>query len=229
MTLWRKHLASSVMQLIHKESIKFMFQSKTHHSIFASTLFAAVGFLAMASPVFAQKIAKNPIIVMSIEKKGDMTIELLPGEAPKTVAHILQLVKSKFYDGILFHRLEKSDSYGVLQGGDPGTKKIDVSKIGNKSVPEVMQEFRIGNGGSGKTVPLEATKSVHLRGTMGMARTDNPDTGDSQFFFSLMDNHQWDYKYCVFGKVTNGLKVMDSIRPWDKIKSVRMFAPKKKK
>ncbi len=217
------------MQRIDKESFKFMFQLKTHHSFFASAVFAAVGFLTIATPVLAQKSAKNPVVVMSIEKRGDMTIELLPGEAPKTVAHILQLVKSKFYDGILFHRLEKSDAYGVLQGGDPGTKKIDVSKIGNKSVPEVMQEFQIGNGGSGKTVPLEASKSVHLRGTMGMARTDNPDTGDSQFFFSLIDNHQWDYKYCVFGKVTNGLKVMDSIRPWDKIKSVRLFVPKKKK
>ena len=206
-----------------------MFQSKKHQSFFASATFAAVGFLMIANPGFAQKSVKNPVIVMSIEKKGDMTIELLPGEAPKTVAHILQLVKSKFYDGILFHRYEKSDSYGVLQGGDPGTKKIDISKIGNKSVPEVNQEFRIGGGGSGKTVPLEATKSVHLRGTMGMARTDILDSGDSQFFFSLMDNHQWDYKYCVFGKITNGLKVMDSIRPWDKIKSVRMFVSKKKK
>ena len=173
----------------------------------------------------AQKKYKNHVVIMTIEKRGSIIIELLQSEAPKTVEHFLALANSKFYDGIRFHRLEKIltglEQYGVLQGGDPGTKKLDAAAMIGKTGQELNSQYGIGNGGSGKTVPLEASSSVHSRGTLGMARNSELNSGDSQFFFNLLDNHQWDYKYCMFGRVIKGLEVMDAARQGDKITSIR--------
>ena len=174
---------------------------------------------------YAQKKNKNPVVIMTIEKRGSIIIELLQSEAPRTVEHFLALANSKFYDGTRFHRLEKilsvPEQFGVLQGGDPGTKKLDAASIIGKTGQELNSQYGVGNGGSGKTVPLEASNSVHSRGTIGMARNPDVNSGDSQFFFNLLDNHQWDYKYCVFGRVIKGLEVMDAARQGDKITSMR--------
>ena len=200
-------------------------------SISRIALLAAMTTLLFAkqiTPAVAQKPSSNPIIVMTIEKRGSITIELLRSDAPKTVAHILQLVENGFYNGVRFHRLEKEtegpQKYGVLQGGDPATKKLDEEKMKGKTGQELAMLYGIGNGGSGKTVPLEASSSVHSRGSLGLARTQDIDSGDSQFFFDLIENHQWDYKYCVFGKVIKGLDVMDSVKQGDKITSVKALS-----
>jgi cyclophilin family peptidyl-prolyl cis-trans isomerase len=163
---------------------------------------------------------------MVVEKRGTITIELLPNDAPKTVAHFLDLVKKKFYDGILFHRYVKDF---VVQGGDPKSKKVDGAKIADIPAEQVATEYGLGDGGSGTTVPLEA-KASHDRGTVGLARSSDPNSGDSQFFFNLQPNLRLDGGYCVFGRVVDkkSLAVMDKIRQGDKITSIRLVEEKPK-
>jgi peptidyl-prolyl cis-trans isomerase B (cyclophilin B) len=191
--------------------------------IVRATLLAGLLF-AVAAP-FAQAQA-NPRVEMEIEKKGKITMELLPKFAPKTVAHFVKLVNKKFYDGILFHRVEPDF---VVQGGDPASKKIDPAKLKGLSSREVGEQFGLGSGGSGKDVriPLEAN-TPHERGTLGLARSSAPDSGDSQFFLNLKANHPLDGQYCVFGKITKGLDVMDKIAIGDRIKSIRVLKAAKK-
>lgn len=167
----------------------------------------------------------NPRVDMVIEKRGTLTIELQPKAAPKTVAHFLKLVDKKFYDGILFHRVVPGF---VAQAGDPGSKKYKPSDLSALSPEEIGEKYQLGGGGSGGNVPLEA-KLPHDRGTLGLARSSDPDSGDSQFFFNLVPNHSLDSGYCVFGKIVKGENVMDKIQNGDRIKSVRVVKAKAKK
>ncbi len=167
----------------------------------------------------------NPRVLMTVKGRGTILIELLPAAAPKTVAHFLGLVKSHFYDGILFHRVLADF---VAQAGDPKSKTVDGSKLRDISDGQVSAQYGLGMGGSGKTVSLEA-KLPHERGTLGLARSQDPDSGDSQFFFNLKANHSLDGGYCVFGKVVDGIKVMDAIKQGDKIQSMTVWTKAKKK
>lgn len=173
---------------------------------------------AGALPVCAQRRAENPQVLFNIEKRGAIRVELLQADAPKTTAHFLSLVKSKFYDGVLFHRLEV---HFVAQAGDPKSKSIDGSKLAGITSDEAARRYGLGMGGSGKTIPLEATVP-HMRGTLGLARSAPPDSGDSQVFFNLADNHNLDNLYCAFGRIVSGMDVMDAIRQGDRIKSIRV-------
>lgn len=160
----------------------------------------------------------NPNLTMVIAKRGAIVIELYPHAAPKTVAHVVSLVNRKFYDGLLFHRVI---SEFMAQTGEPRSRNIDGAKLHGLSDLQVAQKYALGNGGSGKTVPLEP-KLPHERGTVGLARSRDIDSGDSQFFFNLKANHNLDSGYCVFGKVIKGLEVMDKIELGDRITSVRV-------
>jgi cyclophilin family peptidyl-prolyl cis-trans isomerase len=164
----------------------------------------------------------NPQITMVIAKRGTILIELYPNAAPKTVAHIVDLVNRKFYDGILFHRVIPEF---VAQAGDPKTKRIDGAKLKGLSDLQVAQKFTIGNGGSGKKIPLEP-KLPHERGSVALARSQEIDSGDSQFFFNLKANHNLDSAYCVFGKVIKGMDVVDKIEIGDRITSMRVLRGK---
>ncbi|MDE2126927.1 MAG: peptidylprolyl isomerase [Armatimonadetes bacterium] len=175
-------------------------------------LAASAGTLQAAPPA---RSTANPQLTMVIAKRGTIQIELFPTAAPKTVAHILALVKRHFYNGIRFHRVVPGF---VAQGGDPGTRKLTRQQVND---PAVVASHNIGDGGSGTTVPLEATMP-HTRGTLGLARSNDPTSGDSQFFFNLVDNHRLDSQYCVFGKILKGLKVMDSIKQGDRIVSLTL-------
>jgi peptidylprolyl isomerase len=120
--------------------------------------------------------------------KGRVVIELLPELAPKTVAHIKALVRRGFYDGIVFHRVIPGF---MAQTGDPtGT----------------------GTGGSGQNVPAEFSQAHFLRGTVGMARAQSPDSGDSQFFICFAPSAFLDGQYTVFGQVTAGMEFIDAIK-----------------
>ncbi len=174
---------------------------------------------AQAPPVKRPSTGKpNPQLTMVIAKRGTIVIELYSNAAPKTVAHIVNLVNRKFYDGLLFHRVIKEFA---AQTGDPKSRKIDGAKLRGLSDIQVSQKFALGNGGSGKTVPLEP-KLAHERGTVGLARSTDIDSGDSQFFFNLKANHNLDVAYCVFGNVIKGLDVMDKIELGDRIVSLRV-------
>jgi peptidylprolyl isomerase len=121
-------------------------------------------------------------------KDGVVVIELLPEIAPNHVARIKELVKKKFYDGIVFHRV--IDGF-MAQTGDPtGT----------------------GAGGSGKKLNAEFSAEPHVRGAVSMARANHPDSADSQFFIVFGDSRFLDGQYTVFGRVTEGMEFVDKIK-----------------
>jgi cyclophilin family peptidyl-prolyl cis-trans isomerase len=128
-------------------------------------------------------------------KFGDVSIEFFPDVAPKTVENFVKLVKSGFYDGLLFHRIVPGF---VIQGGDPNTKSA-----ANKG--------RWGTGGPGWTVKAEFNKNKHSRGALSMARSQDPNSAGSQFFIVLKDSNFLDGQYTVFGKVTSGMDAVDKI------------------
>ena len=124
-------------------------------------------------------------------KDGRVVIELLPGKAPRHVARIKELVRQGFYDGIVFHRVIAGF---MAQTGDP---------YGN------------GTGGSGQKLQAEFNDEPHVRGTVSMARAGDPDSADSQFFICFDDARFLDYKYTVWGKVTQGMEFVDNIKKGD--------------
>lgn len=121
-------------------------------------------------------------------KDGRVTIEMFPDKAPNHVARIKELVRSGFYDGLLFHRVIEDL---MAQTGDPN---------GN------------GTGGSGVKLKAEFNDMPHKRGTVSMARAQNPDSGDSQFFICFKDCSWLDGQYTVWGQVTEGMDFVDNIK-----------------
>lgn len=120
-------------------------------------------------------------------KDGRVTIELLPDLAPNHVARIKELISQGYYDGLKFHR--------VIPGFMAQTGCPD----GN------------GMGGSGQKIKAEFTDAPYVRGTCGMARSMNPDSGDSQFFITFGDTPHLEGQYTVWGQVTEGMEHVDNI------------------
>ena len=164
----------------------------TPHLITRRLLLAAAllcGFAPLAPSVsWAQSDPANTLYLDL--KDGRVTIALDPVVAPKTVAHIQELVRKGFYNNTPIHRVIPGF---MAQMGDPtGTG---------------------GGPGSGKTVPAEFGNVPFERGTVGLARTDDPNSGDSQFFIMFAPHDSLNGKYTVFGKVTAGMEVVDKIKP----------------
>jgi peptidylprolyl isomerase len=138
--------------------------------------------------------------------KGPVTIRLRPDLAPNHVKRIKELVREGFYDGIVFHRV--IDGF-MAQTGDPTGS---------------------GMGGSGKKLAAEFSKAPHVRGVVSMARANDPNSGDSQFFICFADAHFLDGKYTVWGEVTKGMEAVDKlkrgepVRDPDKIVSIKVAA-----
>jgi peptidylprolyl isomerase len=121
-------------------------------------------------------------------KDGRVVIEMRPDLAPKHVAQIKKLAREGKYNGVAFHRVIEGF---MAQTGDPdGT----------------------GRGGMGALLPAEFSKVPHTRGTVSMARTDDPNSARSQFFIVLKDSNFLDGKYTVWGKVTSGMEAVDKIK-----------------
>ena len=157
---------------------------------------------------------------LEFEGHSPMTLEFYPQAAPKTVAHLSELINQHFYDGILVHRVEKGF---VVQAGDPESKKLKPDDLRGMNSTDVRNKFHLGGGGSGKTVPLEA-KLPHLPYSLGLARSQAEDSGDSQFYINLNDNGaSLDGKYCVFGRIIDGQKTADEIQIGDRIKSFTLL------
>jgi len=119
---------------------------------------------------------------------GRVVIEMRPDLAPATVAQIKTLVRQGFYNGLTFHRV--IDGFMAQTGCPHGS----------------------GTGGSGKKLKAEFSKEKHTRGTVSMARAQNPDSGDSQFFICFEDSKWLDGQYTVWGKVTAGMDNVDKIK-----------------
>ncbi len=126
---------------------------------------------------------------------GNITLEFFPGAAAKHVNSFLNLSKTGFYDGTIFHRIVKDF---VIQGGDPTTKNL-------------TQKERWGTGGPGYTIDAEFNDIPHERGIISMARTGDPNSAGSQFFIVTKDARFLDNQYTVFGKVIDGMEIVDQI------------------
>ncbi len=139
----------------------------------------------------AEAPAADPQNTLYVEINGGrVVIQMRPDLAPKHVARIKSLTRGGFYDGVLFHRVIPDF---MAQTGDPtGT----------------------GNGGSGRNIPAEFTRTPQVRGTVSMARANNKDSADSQWFIVFNDSHRSDLdgKYTVWGQVTSGMELIDAVK-----------------
>ena len=135
----------------------------------------------------------NPIVTIEMEDGGVIRAELYPGIAPITCENFLSLAEKGFYDGLIFHRVI---SGFMIQGGDPQGR---------------------GDGGPGYSIRGEFTANgfkndlKHSRGVLSMARTMAPNSAGSQFFIMHEDSPHLDGQYAAFGKIIEGLDVVDKI------------------
>ena len=163
------------------------------------TTVAVALLLAVVSPALAQqakrwerepemKIDPNKVYVARMETTaGPIVIELYPKQAPRHVNSFVFLAKEGFYDGVIFHRVIPGF---MIQGGDPtGT----------------------GTGGPGYQLKAEFNDAKHTRGVLSAARSSDPDSAGSQFFLMHGDAPHLDNKYTAYGKVVEGMEVVDKI------------------
>jgi peptidyl-prolyl cis-trans isomerase B (cyclophilin B) len=160
------------------------------------------------------KRVENPIVTMEISDYGTIKIELYPKYAPNTVANFVNLVESGFYNDNTFHRLVPGF---VLQGGDPDGD---------------------GTGGPGYTIKGEFSENgygkntlKHDKGVVSMARTNMPNSAGSQFFIVLDDTKSihasLDNKYAAFGKVIEGMDIIENIEKNATVKDIQTGKLKK--
>ena len=163
-------------------------------------VFAALVFAAPASAQSADP--ENTLILTT--KDGDIVIALRPDLAPKHVERIKQLAREGFYDGVVFHRV--IDGF-MAQSGDPtGT----------------------GTGGSKyPDLPAEFSKEPFKRGTLGMARTQDPNSANSQFFIMFAPAPHLNGQYTVFGEVVSGMDIVDKIKKGDQARNGMVDNPDK--
>lgn len=137
---------------------------------------------------------QNPLVTIKMQNGGEIKVELYPEKAPNTVNNFISLVKNGFYDGLIFHRVI---SGFMIQGGDPAG---------------------VGTGGPGYCIKGEFTLNgfknndiKHERGVISMARANNPNSAGSQFFIMHANASSLDGQYAAFGKVVDGIEVVDKI------------------
>jgi cyclophilin family peptidyl-prolyl cis-trans isomerase len=141
---------------------------------------------------------KQPELFVIETTKGVIKGQLYTQEAPITTRNFIQLATDGFYNGLTFHRVEPGF---VIQTGDPTAT---------------------GTGGSKKTIPLEISPKLrhNAAGVLGMARTSDPNSATSQFYITLDKTAPLDDQYAVFGKVTEGLDVLQKIKRGDRVQSL---------
>jgi len=150
--------------------------------VLTASLLAVFPFAAPAQTV-------NPENTLFLDLEwGRVVIAMRPDLAPRHVARIKELTRKGFYDGVVFHRVIRGF---MAQTGDPtGT----------------------GGGGSGQKLPAEFNAERHVRGVVSMARTNDPNSADSQFFICLDDAPHLDRQYTAWGKVVSGMEFVDRIK-----------------
>ncbi|NKB78950.1 peptidylprolyl isomerase [Ochrobactrum daejeonense] len=142
--------------------------------------------------------AENTVVLKL--KDGDVAIQLRPDLAPKHVAQIEKLVREGAYNGVAFHR--------VIPGFMAQTGDV---KFGN--MDKGFDAARVGTGGSDyPDIPAEFSKEPFVRGTVGMARSQNPNSANSQFFIMFADGSFLNGQYTVVGKVVSGMDTVDKIK-----------------
>ena len=170
----------------------------SRRSIFSKLTILLLSIVAAAlSPAMAQTAAPvsaptapdlENMLVLDLSTGGRVTIQMFPAVAPTHVERIKTLTRQGFYNGVIFHRV--IDGF-MAQTGDPkGTGQ------GGSELPDLKAEFN---------------DTPHLRGTVSMARTNEPDTANSQFFICFQPRFSLDKKYTAFGRVTSGMQFVDAI------------------
>ena len=153
------------------------------------TLIASATVLAAGLPAVAQTVTDPENTLYLDLKQGRVVIKLLPDVAPKTVEQIKTLARQGFYDGTPFHRVIEGF---MAQGGDPTGTGTGGSKLPN--------------------VPLEAGGRHFVRGVCGMARSQSPNSGNSQFFIMFAPAPSLDGNYTIWGQVVGGMDHVDQIK-----------------
>lgn len=143
---------------------------------------------------------KDPENTIVIElKDGPVTVELLPDVAPAHCARMKELARAGAYDNVAFHR--------VIEGFMAQTGDVE-----NGNMEKDFNLRRAGTGGSDlPDLPAEFSKLPHDRGTIGAARSANPNSANSQFFINFGDNHFLNGQYTVYGRVLSGMEHVDKI------------------
>ena len=175
--------------------------------------------LAAAAPAAVPASARQtkppapaaPVLVLETVK-GTIEIAFFPAEAPKSVEHIVALVRNSLYRGQRFHRVEPS----LVQFGDPRSRDM------------TLKEYW-GTSGSGKVInAFEVSKKrQHIRGTVGLGHSGNAMSADSQLYIMKRPSPSLDGKYAIIGQVTSGMAVVDKIEIADSIKNAYMKGEKK--
>jgi peptidyl-prolyl cis-trans isomerase B (cyclophilin B) len=157
---------------------------------------AAVSAELKSITVTKEDVKKMAATRAVIETKfGNMTLKFFPDVAPGHVKNFLELAKSGFYDGTVFHRVIAGF---MIQGGDPISK-------------DPARRAAYGTSGPGYTIKAEFNDKPHKRGILSMARTNDPNSAGSQFFICVKDSPDLNGKYTVFGEVVSGMEVADKI------------------
>jgi len=144
--------------------------------------------------------AEEDIMILKL-KDGDVEIELFKDIAPNHVERFMKLANEKKYDGVVFHRV--IDGFmaqtGDVQFGNSNTENYDLKKVGTggSEYPDLKSEF---------------SDLPHIRGTLSMARSQDPNSANSQFFICFKDSAFLDRQYTVFGKVIKGMEFVDLIK-----------------
>lgn len=158
--------------------------------------------MTQKDPTTFEKISATTAIIKT--DKGDITLELYPKDAPKTVTNFATLSKNGYYDGLTFHRVEPGF---VIQGGDPNG-----NGTGGNSIYGAKFEDELNPN-------TDSYKAGYQEGVLAMANA-GPNTNSSQFFIMLANNSTLPKNYTIFGKVTSGLDVVHKIAVGDKIQTI---------
>lgn len=171
--------------------------NKRKKGILASLLAGAMAFVGCSQGEINDEVRtppkELPIATIVVKNYGTIEAELYPHIAPNTVNNFISLANSNFYDGLTFHRVIKDF---MIQGGDPNNN---------------------GSGGPGYTIKGEFTKNKfkndlkHTEGVLSMARSQNKNSGGSQFFIMTKDSPHLDGQYAAFGKVIKGIDIVHEI------------------
>jgi len=176
--------------------------------LFFTVVIAAGVFVAVASAGSQAKPASpaDPVIVFETAK-GTIEMQLFQAEAPKSVAHILELMKRSFYRGQRFHRVLAS----LIQIGDPQTRSM-----------ARQNSWGAGNSGTPIGVFELSKKRTHVRGAVSLAHSGTPERADSQIFIMKTASPNLDGVHAVIGRVVTGMAVVDKIAVTDMVKDARV-------
>ena len=172
-------------------------------------------FLILFFILTNQLIAKENIMILKL-KDGDVKIQLFDDKAPNHVKRIKKLAEEGKYDGVVFHRV--IDGFmaqtGDVKFGNSATNDFDLKRagMGGSDLPDLKEEF---------------SDLPHQRGTLSMARSQDPNSANSQFFICFKESSFLDRQYTVFGKVIDGMELVDKIKRGDEANNGSVSNPDK--